>query len=120
MAQGKGGEVLSRSGRRWRLAMALVAMAAVVAAEFGWSPLAILASRLTIATHDIIADVRPDEVHETVFPHQPEICATSQWRKLTDGQGNPFGHAVIYVKAPDVTPRPPIRSFVAVRSVGTD
>lgn len=64
----------------------------------GFSPLAALAARLTIAPDRIIAEQRPDPVYEQVVPRYAEICATSQWRKKIGGGGNPFGHAVIYLK----------------------
>lgn len=78
-------------------AIALAALAAL-AALTGWTPLAVLAARLTISPERIIAEQRPDEVYEALFPRYAEICATSQWRKRVGGQGNPFGHAVIYLK----------------------
>ena len=86
--------------RRRRARTALIAVAVLVGltAALGWSPLAGLAARLTIAPDSIIAEQRPDERYEALFPHYVEICATSQWRKRIGGQGNPFGHAIIYLK----------------------
>lgn len=86
--------------RRRRLVRGLVAVAALlgVGLLLGWRPLAALAARLTISPETIIAEQRPDEIYEALFPRYAEICATSQWRKKVGGQGNPFGHAIIYLK----------------------
>lgn len=85
---------------RSRLLLGLGALAAALlgAAALGFSPLAALAARLTVAPDAIIAETRPDPVYDALFPRYAEICATSQWRKRVGGQGNPFGHAVIYLK----------------------
>jgi len=90
-----------RPPRRWpRIWIAGGALAAVPIALFalGFSPLATLAARLSVAPDAIIAETRPDPVYDALFPRYAEICATSQWRKRVGGQGNPFGHAIIYLK----------------------
>ena len=93
-------ETRGGAGRRRRVArgLALIALLAAIGFLLGWSPLATLAARLTISPETIIAEQRPDEVYEALFPRYAEICATSQWRKKVGGQGNPFGHAIIYLK----------------------
>lgn len=104
-------------GRRARLALYAVLALVFAWAALGWSPLAALAARLTIAPDSIIAEQRPDEVYEAVFPRYAEICATSQWRKTVGGQGNPFGHAIIYLKGAcrdETAPFPQLRRCAGV------
>jgi hypothetical protein len=73
-------------------------LVALVALLLGWSPVAALAALLSLKTDALIAEQRPDPVYEQLFPRYVEICATSQRRKELGGSGNPFGHAVIYLK----------------------
>jgi hypothetical protein len=87
-----------RGGRRARRVLLGALALVLLCAALGWSPLAALAARLTISPDRIIAEQRPDEIYEALVPRYAEICATSQWNKLAGGQGNPFGHAVIYLK----------------------
>lgn len=84
--------------RRWRIALfaGLLLLAAGVA--LGWSPAATLAARLSLKTDAVIAELGPDPYYEELVPRYVEICATSQWRKKIGGQGNPFGHALMYIK----------------------
>ena len=93
--QGGGG---SPGRRRRRRALGAALAIAVVAFLLGWSPLASLAARLALSPEEIVTELSPDEVYEAVIPRYAEICATSQWRKKVGGQGNPFGHAIIYLK----------------------
>jgi hypothetical protein len=87
-----------RPRRRWRAILAVALVVGIAGVLLGWSPVAALAARLSIQTDDIIAEQRPDPIYEELFPRYVELCATSQWKKQVAGQGNPFGHALMYLK----------------------
>lgn len=76
--------------------VAAVMVASMVAAcGDGIGPL----QRLMLKTDDIIVERRPEPVYEQLFPYYVELCALSQWsRRDRPGHGNPFGHAVMYIK----------------------
>ena len=89
------------AARRWpwgRRALVAVGAIALVGFVLGWSPIASLTARLMLVPGDVILEQRPDPVYERLFPRYVELCATSQWSKQVAGQGNPFGHAVLYLK----------------------
>jgi hypothetical protein len=55
--------------------------------------------RFLLKTDDIIVERRPDPVYEHLFPYYVELCALSQWSRVDgQGRGNPFGHALMYIK----------------------
>lgn len=116
------GDATAIRARRRRLLRVLLVVAGVslVGVALGWSPLATLAARLTIATDDIIAEQQPDQVYEAVFPRYAEICATSQWRKRIGDQGNPFGHAIIYLKGACRDEAAPFPQLRRCHGVATD
>ncbi len=51
-----------------------------------------------LKTDDIVIERRPDPVYEQLFPRYVELCALSQPSRKDKGRGNPFGHALIYLK----------------------
>jgi hypothetical protein len=69
--------------------------------------------RFLLKAEDIIVERRPDAVYEQLFPFYVEICTLSQWgRQHESTRGNPFGHAVMYVKGAckdETAPYPQLR-----------
>ncbi len=58
-----------------------------------------LLERFMLKTDDIIVERRPDNAYEQLFSYYVEYCTQSQWRRLDgSGRGNPFAHAVMYIK----------------------
>jgi hypothetical protein len=75
------------------LAVALAGLVAGCGDDIG--PL----QRFLLKTDDIVIERRPDPVYERLFPHYVELCSVSQWsRRDGTGRGNPFGHALMYIK----------------------
>lgn len=54
--------------------------------------------RFLLKTDQIVVERRPDPVYEQLFPRYVELCALSQPSRKDKGRGNPFGHALIYLK----------------------
>jgi hypothetical protein len=76
--------------------------------------------RFLLKTDDIIVERRPDPVYEQLFGHYVELCALSQWRRLDgQGRGNPFGHAVMYIKGACKDEQAPFPQLRRCRSVAT-
>ncbi len=102
----RGSRFAARCGRGWRgglarvfrliLAIAVLPLTGLLAAcgdDIG--PL----QRFLLKTDDIIIERRPDPRYERLFPAYVDLCAISQWsRQDGSGRGNPFGHALIYIK----------------------
>ncbi|MGF1641812.1 MAG: hypothetical protein ACFCUO_12760 [Rhodospirillales bacterium] len=68
--------------------------------------------RFLLKTDEIIVEQRPDPVYEQLFPYYVELCALSQWDRKAGGRGNPFGHAVMYLKGAckdETAPYPQLR-----------
>jgi hypothetical protein len=79
----------------------------------GCDELMSVAQRFLLNTDDIIVEQRPDPAYERLFPYYVELCTLSQWSRV-DGsrRGNPFGHAVMYIKGAckdDDAPYPRLR-----------
>ncbi|MGF1659072.1 MAG: hypothetical protein ACFCUS_06560 [Rubrimonas sp.] len=114
----------TRSQWRWPIRIgATLAALGLIWFLTGWTPLATLAARLTISAESVIPELAPDEEYEAVIPYYAEICATSQWRKQVGGGGNPFGHAIIYLKGACVdeeAPFPQLRRCASVAETSTD
>jgi hypothetical protein len=76
--------------------------------------------RFLLKTDDIIVERRPDLVYEQLFPHYVELCALSQWSRIDGtGRGNPFGHAVMYIKGACKDEQAPFPQLRRCRSVAT-
>lgn len=54
--------------------------------------------RFLLKPNAIIVGRAPDATYDRLFPHYVELCALSQWSLREGGRGNPFGHAVMYIK----------------------
>jgi hypothetical protein len=81
----------------WRLRLLLVVAVPMLLAGCGDTigPL----QRFLLKTDDVIIERRADPNYEELFPHYVELCALSQWSRLDGtGRGNPFGHALMYIK----------------------
>lgn len=57
-----------------------------------------LLQRFLLKTDNIIVEHRPDPAYDRLYPYYVEYCAVSQWRALDGRRGNPFGHALAYIK----------------------
>ena len=57
-----------------------------------------LLARFFLKPDQIITERTPDPAYDRLFPHYVELCALSQWSRKDGGRGNPFGHAVMYIK----------------------
>jgi hypothetical protein len=57
-----------------------------------------LFDRFLLKPDDIIVERQPDTRYEALFPYYVDLCSISQWRDKLGRQGNPFGHALIYIK----------------------
>jgi hypothetical protein len=69
--------------------------------------------RFLLKTEGIIVERVPDAAYEQLFPHYVELCSLSQWSRTDgSGRGNPFGHALMYIKGAckdDTAPFPQLR-----------
>lgn len=54
--------------------------------------------RFMLKTDDIIVERRPDPAYDKLFPRYVELCTISQFSRKDGRRGNPFGHALIYIK----------------------
>jgi hypothetical protein len=55
-------------------------------------------ARLLLKPERIIVEQRPDPVYEELFPYYVDLCTISQFTRRDGRQGNPFGHALFYIK----------------------
>ncbi len=86
----------SRIGRRLR--RLLIFAVVLVAFVLGWRNVDLLVGWMALKPDAVIVEIAPDPAYEALIPRYVEVCATSQWRKRIAGAGNPFGHAVMYLK----------------------
>jgi hypothetical protein len=54
--------------------------------------------RFLLKSNQIIIEQRPDPVYEELFPYYVDLCTISQFSRRDGRQGNPFGHALFYIK----------------------
>lgn len=78
-----------------------------------------LMSRFTLKPDDIIVERRPDPRYEVLFPHYVELCAISQWHRKDGRRGNPFGHALVYIKGACKDETAPFPKLRRCRSTAT-
>jgi hypothetical protein len=57
-----------------------------------------LLSRFLLKTDEIIIERRPDPAYDRLFPYYVELCTISQFSRKDGRRGNPFGHALMYIK----------------------
>ncbi|MBK8212082.1 MAG: hypothetical protein IPK78_21270 [Rhodospirillales bacterium] len=57
-----------------------------------------LIARFLLKTEQIIVERRPDPVYDQLFPYYVELCTISQFSRKDGRRGNPFGHALLYIK----------------------
>lgn len=69
----------------------------LVLAFFGFDVTGLFA-RFLLKTDEIVIERRPDPVYEQLFPRYVELCALSQPSRKDKVRGNPFGHALMYLK----------------------
>lgn len=55
-------------------------------------------SRFLLKSNKVIVEQRPDPAYEELFPFYVDLCTISQFRRRNGRQGNPFGHALFYIK----------------------
>lgn len=54
--------------------------------------------RFLLKSDEIVVERRPDPIYEQLFPRYVELCALSQPNRKDKSRGNPFGHALMYLK----------------------
>ena len=82
-----------------------------------------LLGRFLLKPDAIITERTPDPAYERLFPYYVELCALSQWSLKEGGRGNPFGHAVMYIKGAckdDDAPFPQLRRCRGTANVVSD
>jgi hypothetical protein len=107
--------------RPGRLARRLLAMGIVLSAlVLGWRNVDFLVGWIALQPDGAIVEIAPDPAYEALAPRYVEVCATSQWRKHVAGAGNPFGHAVMYLKGACMDESAPYPQLRRCARVATD
>lgn len=94
-------------------------IAAVLLAVAGFDVVGIL-GRFLLKTDDIVIERRPDPVYEKLVPRYVELCALSQPSRKDKGRGNPFGHALMYLKGACKDETAPFPQLRPCRQVASD
>lgn len=92
---------------------------ALVLAFFGFDVTGIL-GRFLLKTDEIVIERTPDPVYERLFPRYVELCALSQPTRKDKGRGNPFGHALMYLKGACKDETAPFPQLRPCRAIATD
>lgn len=88
----------SRSRVRRIVGWGCAGLVLALALAFAGFDVAGILGRFLLKTDDIVIERRPDPVYEQLFPRYVELCALSQPSRKDKGRGNPFGHALMYLK----------------------
>ncbi|MBL8659225.1 MAG: hypothetical protein JNM75_05670, partial [Rhodospirillales bacterium] len=91
-----------------------------VASLTGYGDYSSLLQRFLLKTDDIIVEQRPDPAYDHLYPYYVEYCAVSQWRTRDGSRGNPFGHALAYIKGACKDETAPFPMLRRCRRVATD
>lgn len=54
--------------------------------------------RFQLKEERVIVERTPDRAYDALFPYWIELCTLSQMRRKDGARGNPFGHALMYLK----------------------
>ena len=76
--------------------------------------------RFKLKQDAIIVERSPDRAYEHLFPYYVELCALSQWETKDGRRGNPFGHAVMYIKGACKDEAAPFPLLRRCRTVATE
>jgi hypothetical protein len=76
--------------------------------------------RFKLKQDTIIVERSPDRAYEHLFPYYVELCALSQWETKDRRRGNPFGHAVMYIKGACKDEAAPFPLLRRCRTVATE
>jgi hypothetical protein len=106
----------SRRGLRHVRTLLLAGLALLVAGcDDGGGVLA----RFLLKSDDIIIERRPDPAYDRLFPYYVELCTISQFSRKDGRRGNPFGHALMYIKGACKDEDAPFPQLRRCRSVAT-
>lgn len=79
-----------------------------------------LVDRFRLKPDQIIVERSPDLESEHLFPYYVELCTLSQWEKVGGRRGNPFGHALMYIKGACKDEAAPFPMLRRCRKVATE
>jgi len=110
--------LLVAPSRSKAFACAMLALLALLLLVAGCGDGGVL-GRFGLKPDDIIVERRPDPRYELLFPHYVELCAISQWHRKDGRRGNPFGHALMYIKGACKDEAAPFPQLRRCRSTAT-
>ncbi|MFO1152086.1 MAG: hypothetical protein U1E42_00270 [Rhodospirillales bacterium] len=76
-------------------------------------------ARFLLKSNQVIVEQRPDPAYEELFPFYVDLCTISQFARRDGRQGNPFGHALFYIKGACKDENAPFPQLRRCRSVAT-
>lgn len=108
-----------RIGRRIAITL-LILLVAVIGLFVGFGGDGGLLARFLLKPDSVIVERQPDAAYEKLFPYYVELCTVSQVRRLNGSQGNPFGHAAMYLKGACKDETAPFPQLRRCERVATD
>ena len=79
-----------------------------------------MVDRFKLKQETIIVERRPDRAYEHLFPYYLELCTLSQFSRRDGRRGNPFGHALMYIKGACKDEAAPFPLLRRCRTVATE
>ncbi len=77
-------------------------------------------SRFRLKPEEVVLERTPDQNYEKLFPYYVDLCTVSQTAEVDGNRGNPFGHAVLYIKGACKDEDAPYPRLRRCRSIATD
>jgi hypothetical protein len=108
------------TGSRVRGGLVIVVCLGAVAALAVYGDYGGFLQRFLLKSTDIIIEQRPDPAYDQLYQYYVEYCAVSQWRTRDQKRGNPFGHALAYIKGACKDEAAPYPRLRRCRRVATD
>ncbi len=109
-----------RTGARVAGLLIILVCLGVAVSLTGYGDYSSLLQRFLLKTSDIIVEQRPDPAYDHLYPYYVEYCAVSQWRTREGARGNPFGHALAYIKGACKDEAAPFPMLRRCRRIATD